>query len=118
MIGVPAEACMHVLGEGCAERGGWGENPPQVRAHGVAVLERCEDEELLGTALQLVQALRYEAAHDSPLAAFLVRRAVPNATLAILLHWCARQNPPQSPTWVRPRVAIRTALTGARCGLS
>ena len=68
----------------------------QVRAHGVAVLERSEDDELLGTALQLVQALRYEAAHDSPLAAFLVRRAVSNATLAILLHWCAPTVGPDS----------------------
>ena len=62
---------------------------PQVRAHAVEVLQRTEDEELLGYALQLVQALRYEAAHHSPLSAFLVARGARNPTLAIFLHWCA-----------------------------
>jgi hypothetical protein len=65
----------------------------QVRAHAVEVLRRTEDEELLGYALQLVQALRYEASHASPLAAFLVGRAARSATLAIFLHWRA---PPQN----------------------
>ena len=61
----------------------------QVRAHAVEVLRRTEDEELRYYALQLVQALRYEASDDSRLAAFLVRRAAANPPLAILLHWCA-----------------------------
>lgn len=59
----------------------------QVRAHAVSVLRQAEDEELLCYLLQLVQALRYEAADDSPLAAFLVSRATSNTTLAIHLHW-------------------------------
>ena len=53
------------------------------------VLQRTEDEELLYYLLQLVQALRYEAADASPLAHFLVQRAVANPTLAFTLHWCA-----------------------------
>ena len=61
----------------------------QVRAHAVEVLKRTEDEELLYYLLQLVQALRYEAADASPLAQFLVQRAVANPTLAFTLHWCA-----------------------------
>ena len=60
----------------------------QVRAHAVEVLKRTEDEELLYYLLQLVQALRYEAADASPLAHFLVQRAVANPTLAFTLHWC------------------------------
>ena len=60
----------------------------QVRAHAVEVLKRTEDEELLYYLLQLVQALRYEEANDSPLAQFLVQRAVANPTLAFTLHWC------------------------------
>lgn len=61
----------------------------QVRAHAVEVLKRTENEELLYYLLQLVQALRYEAADDSRLAAFLVQRAISDPTLAIFLHWCA-----------------------------
>ena len=60
----------------------------QVRAHAVGVLQKADDEELLCYLLQLVQALRYEAADDSPLASFLVSRARTNTTLAIYLHWC------------------------------
>lgn len=60
----------------------------QVRAHAVEVLKRTEDEELLYYLLQLVQALRYEEGNDSPLAQFLVQRAVANPTLAFTLHWC------------------------------
>ncbi|BDA44872.1 phosphatidylinositol 3-kinase VPS34 [Coccomyxa sp. Obi] len=60
---------------------------PEVRAHAVEVLKRTENEELLYYLLQLVQALRYEAADDSRLAAFLVQRAISDPTLAIFLHW-------------------------------
>jgi len=55
----------------------------------VEVLKRTENEELLYYLLQLVQALRYEAADDSRLASFLVQRAMTDPTLAIFLHWCA-----------------------------
>lgn len=61
----------------------------QVRAHAVEVLKRTEDEELLYYLLQLVQALRFEETNDSPLAQFLVERAVANPTLAFTLHWCS-----------------------------
>lgn len=64
----------------------------QVRAHAVEVLKRTENEELLYYLLQLVQALRYEAADDSRLAAFLVQRAISDPTLAIFLHWSVRQS--------------------------
>jgi len=58
-----------------------------VRAHGVAVLARASDEDVEAYLLQLVQALRFEAEDDSPLARFLVSRAVRNATLANFLQW-------------------------------
>ncbi|KAK9813719.1 hypothetical protein WJX73_005251 [Symbiochloris irregularis] len=60
---------------------------PEVRGHAVSVLQRTDDEELLCYLLQLVQALRYEAADDSPLASLLVARARTNSSLAIQLHW-------------------------------
>ncbi len=66
--------------------------PVQVRAHAVEVLKRTENEELLYYLLQLVQALRYEAADDSRLAAFLVQRAISDPTLAIFLHWSVCQS--------------------------
>lgn len=59
----------------------------KVRAHAVEVLKRTDDEELLYYLLQLVQALRYEAVDDSPLATFLLQRAVANPNLAMFLHW-------------------------------
>lgn len=55
----------------------------------MAVLRKAEDEEVRGVLLQLVQALRYEPADDSRLAAFLVQRAARQPTIAIPLHWCA-----------------------------
>ncbi|KAK9832006.1 hypothetical protein WJX81_007953 [Elliptochloris bilobata] len=60
---------------------------PEVRATAVAVLRKAEDEEVRGVLLQLVQALRYEPADDSRLAAFLVQRAARQPTIAIPLHW-------------------------------
>ena len=60
-----------------------------MRATAVAVLRRAEDEEVRGVLLQLVQALRYEPADDSRLAAFLVQRAARQPAIAIPLHWCA-----------------------------
>ena len=59
----------------------------QVRAHAVQVLGRAGDEELGQYLLQLVQALRYEAAPDSQLSRFLIGRAARNAGIATLLHW-------------------------------
>ena len=59
----------------------------QVRAHAVEVLGRAGDEELCQYLLQLVQALRYEAAADSRLSRFLVSRAAGNPVMGIRLHW-------------------------------
>lgn len=59
----------------------------EVRSHAVAVLQRQDDEELLAYLLQLVQALRYEAADNSKLAKFLITRATQNPAFATFLHW-------------------------------
>ena len=59
-----------------------------VRAYAVKVIENeADDEELQDYLLQLVQALRYEVADPSPLAAFLTARACKNPVLANFLHW-------------------------------
>ena len=61
---------------------------PGVREHAVGVLRTAEDEEIVSYLLQLVQALRYEhSADDSPLAAFLIKRACQNHVLGNFLHW-------------------------------
>ena len=47
-----------------------------VRKHAVRCLESMSDEDLLDYLLQLTQVIKYEPYHDSPLARFLVRRAI------------------------------------------
>eukprot|EP00873_Tetraselmis_striata_P009874 jgi/Tetstr1/430138/TSEL_019971.t1 len=59
----------------------------EVRRHAVEVLQRAEDDELCYYLLQLVQALRYEAADESKLAQFLIKRAIRNPVLGMHLHW-------------------------------
>lgn len=59
----------------------------QVRSHAVAVLQQKDDDELMYYLLQLVQALRFEAADLSRLARFLVTRATSNPAFATFLHW-------------------------------
>ncbi|EFJ45030.1 hypothetical protein VOLCADRAFT_40672, partial [Volvox carteri f. nagariensis] len=59
-----------------------------VREHAVKALQvEVEVEERRQYLLQLVQALRYEAADGSRLASFLVARAAEDPALAIQLHW-------------------------------
>ena len=58
-----------------------------MRGHAVEVLQRTPDEELLYYLLQLVQALRYQAATHSRLSNFLVHRATNNTVMGTLLHW-------------------------------
>eukprot|EP00198_Chlamydomonas_reinhardtii_P000296 XP_001689631.1 VPS34-like PI-3-kinase [Chlamydomonas reinhardtii] len=59
-----------------------------VRQHAVQALQAVEVEELGAYLLQLVQALRYEAADTgSRLGAFLVQRAAEDPALAVQLHW-------------------------------
>lgn len=50
----------------------------EVRAVAVRCLESLSDRELTDFLLQLTQVLKYEPHHDSPLARFLVRRALAN----------------------------------------
>ncbi|GIL50816.1 hypothetical protein Vafri_6947, partial [Volvox africanus] len=58
-----------------------------VREHAVKALQNHDPDELSQYLLQLVQALRYEAADGSRLARFLVARAAEDPALAIQLHW-------------------------------
>lgn len=63
---------------------------PVVRSYAVERLKKADDEELQLYLLQLVQALKYEAAgegDDSSLARFLVTRAANSFTLGNFLHW-------------------------------
>ena len=63
-----------------------------VREYAVHQLDRAADDDLHLYLLQLVQALRYEnikegGPRESPLAMFLIRRAVANAGLCFQLYW-------------------------------
>jgi len=61
-----------------------------VRSYAVERLKKADDEELQLYLLQLVQALKYEAAgegDDSSLARFLVTRAANSFNLGNFLHW-------------------------------
>jgi phosphatidylinositol 3-kinase len=63
---------------------------PVVRGYAVERLKKADDDELMLYLLQLVQALKYEAAgegDDSSLARFLISRAVNSFTLGNYFHW-------------------------------
>jgi phosphatidylinositol 3-kinase len=63
---------------------------PVVRGYAVERLKKADDEELLSYLLQLVQALKYEAAgegDDSSLARFLISRAANSFSLGNFFHW-------------------------------
>ncbi|KAK2624842.1 hypothetical protein QTJ16_006035 [Diplocarpon rosae] len=69
---------------------------PAVRAYAVERLRKADDDELLLYLLQLVQALKFErispdsnndVASNSPLARFLISRAINNFLLGNYFHW-------------------------------
>jgi phosphatidylinositol 3-kinase len=65
-------------------------NHPVVRGYAVERLKKADDDELLLYLLQLVQALKYEAAgdgDDSSLARFLINRAANSFMLGNFFHW-------------------------------
>ena len=59
----------------------------QVRSHAVSFLRSLSDEEINSIVLQLVQALRYEAADESPLSKFLLERARCNDIICSSVFW-------------------------------
>jgi len=58
-----------------------------VRSHAVAALASIDDDYLLGTMLQLTQALKYEPYHMSSLAMFLLQRALQNRLIGHRFFW-------------------------------
>lgn len=69
----------------------------KVRAMAVRWMGNFSDGELCDYLPQLVQALKYEIYHDSPLARFLIRRALGNVRLMHMLFWYLKDkiNEPQ-----------------------
>lgn len=69
----------------------------KVRALAVKWMGNFSDDELCDYLPQLVQALKYEIYHDSPLARFLIRRALGNVRLMHMLFWFLKDkiNDPQ-----------------------
>jgi len=60
---------------------------PIVRAFAVRSLRQFSDEDLEVYILQLVQVIKYEAYHDSPIARMLVERATMSPTIGHKLFW-------------------------------
>ncbi|KAI8918613.1 kinase-like domain-containing protein [Powellomyces hirtus] len=66
---------------------------PNVRAYAVMQLQKADDEDLQLFLLQLVQALKFEgisdkvSLHSSPLAEFLINRAIKNPLLGNSFYW-------------------------------
>ena len=63
-----------------------------VRETAVHWLDQLSDEELLDFLPQLVQALKFESYHISPLAQLLVRRSLTSGHIAHALFWLLSQN--------------------------
>ncbi|MES1909718.1 MAG: hypothetical protein MHM6MM_002418 [Cercozoa sp. M6MM] len=62
-----------------------------VRAYAVGILRTLNDDELRLLLLQLVQALKFESYHDSPLARFLLQRALASPRfIGHELYWMLR----------------------------
>ncbi|GAB5356900.1 hypothetical protein AAMO2058_000328200 [Amorphochlora amoebiformis] len=73
---------------------------PLVREYAVNHLKRLEDAELRMYLLQLVQCLKYEAYHDSPLSRFLIMRALRNPMMiGHFLFWHLQAEMSFAPTF-------------------
>eukprot|EP01116_Phalansterium_solitarium_P018016 TRINITY_DN4609_c0_g1_i1.p1 TRINITY_DN4609_c0_g1~~TRINITY_DN4609_c0_g1_i1.p1 ORF type:complete len:1412 (-),score=535.42 TRINITY_DN4609_c0_g1_i1:565-4800(-) len=59
----------------------------EVRRYAVGCLGTLSDDELLDYLLQLVQVLKYESYHDSPLCRFLLRRALRSRRVGHAFFW-------------------------------
>ncbi|KAJ3267160.1 Phosphatidylinositol (PI) 3-kinase [Chytriomyces hyalinus] len=84
-VDIDVEDALELLGAGFENRG--------VRGYAVGQLRKADDEELQLYLLQLVQALKFEniantnGITESPLAQFLIQRAVANRILGNYLYW-------------------------------
>jgi hypothetical protein len=76
---LPPELALEVLDASFAD--------PVVRQYAVTCIDQFSDAQLSDVLLQLVQALKYEQAHNSALARMLVRRALRSPALAHQLFW-------------------------------
>ncbi|XP_078517955.1 phosphatidylinositol 4,5-bisphosphate 3-kinase catalytic subunit gamma isoform-like [Lissotriton helveticus] len=86
-----------------------------VRSMSVKRLELLSTEELLRYLLQLVQALKFEAYHDSALARFLIRRALRSKRLGHFFFWYLRSEISGSPCYHdRFAVILEAYLRGCR----
>ena len=86
-----------------------------VRKFAVAVLKQLPDDKLEGFLLQLVQALKFEAHHDSPLARFLVSRALQNKRIGHFFFWsvkCFNEH-----LSIRDANIIMTVIIYVQCGV-
>lgn len=88
---------------------------PRVRQYAVRCLEPLPDEDLAEFLLQLTQVLKYEPFHDSPLAHFLLRRALRNVRLiGMRLFWHLRSEMHLPQFSTRFGLLLRAYLT--HCG--
>nr|XP_009859078.1 phosphatidylinositol 4-phosphate 3-kinase C2 domain-containing subunit alpha-like [Ciona intestinalis] len=86
----------------------------RVRTAAIRWLEAAEDMDIVSWLSQLVQALRQEQHHDSPLARLLLRRALGSVRIAHKLFWLLREN--KTDELFGPRYKIINAALLTTCG--
>eukprot|EP01119_Soliformovum_irregulare_P018730 TRINITY_DN5798_c0_g1_i3.p1 TRINITY_DN5798_c0_g1~~TRINITY_DN5798_c0_g1_i3.p1 ORF type:complete len:941 (+),score=280.55 TRINITY_DN5798_c0_g1_i3:461-3283(+) len=88
---------------------------PEVRAYAVKSMHSLSDKELGNYCLQLVQALQYEPYHDSPLARFLLERALENIEeIGITFFWTIKAQMHKAEVQERYGLLLEAFLWG--CG--
>jgi len=87
---------------------------PYVRAHAIKNLERLNNEELLDYLLPLVTALKYELYHDSPLAQFLLTRALQDKKIGHRFFWHLKADMHDALVATRYKLLLDAFLRG--CG--
>eukprot|EP00948_MAST-09A_sp_MAST-9A-sp1_P002681 g2681.t1 len=89
---------------------------PVVRGYAVRHLARLQDSDLSEILLQLVQVLKFELYHDSPLFRFLLRRALRNPTrIGHRLYWHLKSE--MHSEFTAERYGLLLELYVTHCGL-
>ncbi|CAM9242537.1 unnamed protein product [Ectocarpus fasciculatus] len=85
---------------------------PVVREFAIRIIDELDDNALVELMLQLVQALKYECYHDSPLARFLLRRALSSPLIiGHSFYWMLKSEMHASGVFERFGVVLYTYIT-------
>eukprot|EP01130_Rhizamoeba_saxonica_P010706 TRINITY_DN4411_c0_g1_i1.p1 TRINITY_DN4411_c0_g1~~TRINITY_DN4411_c0_g1_i1.p1 ORF type:complete len:458 (-),score=88.02 TRINITY_DN4411_c0_g1_i1:99-1472(-) len=84
----------------------------RVRELAVNIISELSTEDLMDILLQLIQVLKYEPYHNSPLARFLVKKAIENRTVAHYFFWCLKSELHIEETQKRFSLLLESYLRG------